>query len=170
MKKLQIKKSLCLINNVTNKLWIPNNYRIAIFLLNRAGSTDLDHCRSSQYQRCHSFSKILQGSWPHESCSRLCFWRRSEAVPYFCGLAKHRYRGSAGQLNVSTKWLICVWSSVSPSVLMLVMDFRAKAAGSLPVLRELSTIFREKAMSVSSTSWNSSHLLLEQVSHVIYML
>ncbi|CAM4590919.1 unnamed protein product [Leuciscus chuanchicus] len=42
--------------------------------------------------------------------------------------------------------------SLLPSVPTLVMDFRAEAAGSLPVLRELGTIFRVKAMSVSSTS------------------
>lgn len=53
----------------------------------RAGSTGVHYCRSSQYQRRNSFSKILQRSRPHESCSRLRLWRRLEAVPYFCNLA-----------------------------------------------------------------------------------
>lgn len=71
-----------------------------------AGSTAVHHRRSSQYQRRHSFSKILQRSRPHESGSRLRLWRRPEAVPYFCSMAEHRYRGSPAQLSVNSKMFV----------------------------------------------------------------
>lgn len=60
----------------------------AIWFFRRFGPFGLHYGRSTKHPRCHCLPQVVSRPWPHELCSWLGFWGRTEALSYQGQLAR----------------------------------------------------------------------------------